>query len=341
MQPLVLGLDIGGANLKAATSRGDARSLAFPLWKQPEKLAAAVRELVARCSDAECIAVTMTGELADCYATKADGVRQILNAVASVAEHRQIHVWGVDGRFHAIESAVHHPLTVAASNWHGLASWVAQRYLQESGLLIDLGSTTTDIILFVGGQPTAIGRTDLTRLQAGELVYTGTRRTPLCAVVSQVPYQGQLVPVAAELFATTLDVYLRLGLVPEDPTDLDTADGRPATRDAAGNRLCHMLCCDSAELNADEIQTLAEFCLEQQLQGLENAVRRVINRQPGQLDRLVLSGSGVFLGEILLDRMPECADLTTTSLARELTPELASAACAYAVACLLAETSAR
>src|SRR6202030_2937868 len=100
-----------------------------------------------------------------------------------------------------------------------------------SGLLIDVGSTTTDVIPLSGGRAVPRGVTDAARLQTSELVYTGARRTPVCALV----HEG----VAAELFATTLDVYLTLGAFAED-SSTDTADGRPATRPRAHARLARM-----------------------------------------------------------------------------------------------------
>src|SRR4051794_1172212 len=66
MAQTILGLDIGGANLKAATADKRAVSVPFPLWKQPDKLPAALAELVAKFPEAEELAVTMTGELCDC-----------------------------------------------------------------------------------------------------------------------------------------------------------------------------------------------------------------------------------------------------------------------------------
>ena len=69
-----LGLDIGGANLKA--SDGERRSLSrpFPLWREPDRLADALRLLVNEFDPPSSLAVTMTGELADCFETKDDGV---------------------------------------------------------------------------------------------------------------------------------------------------------------------------------------------------------------------------------------------------------------------------
>src|SRR5437867_4457715 len=95
----VLGLDVGGANLEAAHTGGAARSRPFPLWKRPHDLAAALRALVAVLPPADRVAVTMTGELCDCFPTSRDGVRHILAAVAAVFPPPAVRVWRTDGRF--------------------------------------------------------------------------------------------------------------------------------------------------------------------------------------------------------------------------------------------------
>ena len=43
----IIGLDIGGANLKAATADGAAQSRPFALWKRPRELAAELNKLLA------------------------------------------------------------------------------------------------------------------------------------------------------------------------------------------------------------------------------------------------------------------------------------------------------
>ncbi len=57
----VLGLDIGGANLKAAHSRGGVRLRPFALWKDPAGLPGALRELLRGWPPFDRVAVTMTG----------------------------------------------------------------------------------------------------------------------------------------------------------------------------------------------------------------------------------------------------------------------------------------
>ena len=139
---------------------------------------------------------------------------------------------GFDGQFHLIAAILENPLLAAASNWLALATIAARLVGQGGGLLIDVGSTTTDIIPLIDGNPAPRGRTDTERLGSGELVYTGVRRTPVCALADRLPFGGVPTGLAAELFATTHDVYLTLGALPEKPDDTDTADGRPATREA-------------------------------------------------------------------------------------------------------------
>ena len=173
-----LGLDIGGANLKAADGNGYAHSMSFPLWKQPGELAEALGCLIRHAPPFDLLAITMTGELADCFETKVEGVTHILRAAESAAVERNVHCYLTSGKLVTSETALESPLQAAASNWHVLSTF-ASRYLEdEAGLLIDIGSTTCDIVPLDPSGPTAMGTTDPERLQLGELVYTGVERSP-------------------------------------------------------------------------------------------------------------------------------------------------------------------
>src|SRR2546430_8479899 len=111
MSAAVLGLDIGGANLKAAHRDGPAQCVPFALWKRPHDLANALRALVAGILPPvnhggliDRVAVTMTGELCDCFPTSRAGVLHILDAVAA-ALPVPVHVWRTDGRFVGFDEA--------------------------------------------------------------------------------------------------------------------------------------------------------------------------------------------------------------------------------------------
>jgi len=334
-----LGLDIGGANLKAATSAGSACSDPFEIWRAPDELATRLKGLIGHVPPAELLAVTMTAELADCFSTKVEGVAAILRAVGEAAGGTPIVVWQTSGEFATPEQAVGRPMAVAAANWHALATWAGRLAPRGKALLIDIGSTTSDIIPLRDGRPVARGLTDLDRLLNHELVYTGLRRTPLCSVAEMVTVHGQPCRVAAELFATMLDVCLLLGIIPEDPSDRNTADGRPATIVCAHDRLSRMVCCDRDEIDLDEARSIAACFADRQRATLASAIDSVVSRDRDRLETVILSGSGEILAGRIVAEHPAAPDARIIRLADSLSPALAESACAYAVAVLAAETT--
>jgi probable H4MPT-linked C1 transfer pathway protein len=325
----VLGLDVGGANLKAAHSGGGARSRPFALWKFPAALPDALRDLLRDWPPFDLISVTMTGELCDCFATKREGVRVILDAVSAVAGSVPVRVWQTDGRLMDLAAARASPLAAAAANWLALATFAGRFAPRGPALLIDIGSTTTDIVPLLDGQPVPRGRTDTERLRCNELAYTGVIRTPLCAILHG---HG-----AAEFFATTRDVFLLLGRLPEDPSDCDTADGRPATRAHAEARVARMIGADLETSTADERRKVAEFALLRQVMHVGGCIETVAKSLPRLPETIVLAGVGEFLAQVALSQQRTIQPCPVVALSRELGPEVSKAACAYALAVIAAE----
>ncbi|QDU78323.1 Hydantoinase/oxoprolinase [Polystyrenella longa] len=332
----IVGLDIGGANIKAAHLDGVTVSQPFPLWKEPDQLPFVLSEILNSLPPVDRLAVTMTGELADCYETKWEGVSSILDAVEIAAEGRQVDVWQTGGEFVDAEFAVEFPLLVAAANWHALATWVGQTNPSKQALLIDIGSTTTDLIPIENGLPATIGLTDVERLRSGELVYAGVRRTPVMALAQEVPMGDGLIPLAAEQFATTYDLYLLSGDLPESKQETDTANGKPATKAAAQDRLCRMLCCDRTEFPTEQLDSMAAWLREQHLQRMQKALQQILNRCDKPISSVYLSGEGCFLADRLISAFPELKNAERLWLDQLFTPALSTAACAYAVAQLAA-----
>lgn len=331
-----LGIDIGGANLKAADGQGWARSVPFALWRNPQALARQLGQLVENSPAAGRLAVTMTGELCDCFNSKAEGVRHILDSVQFAAKERDVRVYCVDGRFVTMIEARESPQLAAASNWHALASFVCRFVPSGTGLLIDVGSTTTDVIPLIDGQVAARGRDDTERLMSQELLYRGVGRTPICALTNALPLRGQLCPVAAEVFATTADAYLVLGHLNEDSEADWTADGRPLTTRFARQRVARQLCADADELQADDLERIANTIREVQFGELAHSIRAVTDRIPASPSVCVLGGTGEFLGEAVVRRsLPGCR---IVSLAKEIGPRASGSAPAHALAVLAAET---
>ncbi len=327
MTHTVLGLDIGGANLKAATADRRAVSVPFPLWKQPDKLGDSLAALIAQFPKTMTLAVTMTGELCDCFPTLREGVLAILDEVERAAGKCKVRIWTTDGQFVKVAKARKDTAKVAAANWHALATYAVRFCPNADAALIDIGSTTTDLIAIRNGKPDTVGHTDTQRLDAGELLYLGTSRTPVFAF--GLPH------VAAEFFATMRDVYTILGEISEDDTDTDTADNRPATIAFSLARLARARCADRETMSDEAIRQFALSLRDEQIHRVREAFQKaILSRFVPK--RLILSGSGEFLLRSAFASVRYPLD----SLSDKLGKSVSGCAPAYAVAVLATENPA-
>ncbi len=348
--PDIIGWDIGGVHLKAARLVFEggrllgARSRVryFELWRAPRQLAGAVRELERELGGgAFAHALTMTAELADCFASKVEGVRAVAAAACEALGAGRVRFFSLDRSFAGPDAVGERPLRFAASNWLATAAVAARRV--GDGLLVDVGSTTSDLVPLLSGQPAPRAVDDTGRLAAGELVYAGVLRTPPAALAAEAPLDGGWCRLSPEPFATMADVYLVLGRIRPEQVTTPTADGRPATPGAARARLARLLCADAESLGARRIDGMARFLEAAQLAALERAARQVLSAVPASPDTapdgegagrtLVTTGVGRFLAVELARRLGlRCRDLGEIVPVDD--PQAAPAAC---VALLLAE----
>ena len=302
----ILAWDIGGANIKAArlALQGDQAgqvqvvSRPFEIWREKDHLPEALGEIHSQLFPTgmpQALAVTMTAELSDVFATKREGVTFILESIRNCFPDPAIYVLNLSGQFMPVCEALAQPLDYAATNWLASAQWIARKF--PECLMVDVGSTTTDILPILDGKINVVGRTDMERLASGELVFTGVLRTNLAAIVQAVPVAGRCCRVAAEYFAVSGDVHLILGhLRPQDYT-CGTPDGQPPSLASARRRLARLVCADTEMLSAGEIDAMAEYIHAQQVSQVREGISQVLSRLPG-LRRcpVVVVGSGAFLG---------------------------------------------
>jgi probable H4MPT-linked C1 transfer pathway protein len=331
----VIGLDIGGVNTKAVWRGGDAvRAVLRPydVVRERGALTALVREVMGELAPApvDLVAVTMTAELSDEFRTKREGVAFVLDAVEAAVACPLL-VLTTAGELVGVAEAHARPLDVAAANWVAGAIAVAARH--PDALMIDVGSTTADVIPIAAGRVVASGRSDLDRLLAGELVYTGALRTNLAAIAPRVPVRGAWCPVASELFAISGDVHLLLGHIAPEAYVSPTPDGRPASVACARERVARLVCADVEQLGPDEIDTIAAYLHAEQVRQVEAAARRVSTRFPERSMPVVALGSGAFIARAVAERlgrpvreMPWSAEERDAAPAAALA-ELAAGAC--------------
>jgi probable H4MPT-linked C1 transfer pathway protein len=290
----VIGLDVGGANTKAAVVHDDGRtevvSEPFEVWREPEAMAGVIASVVGRLAgEHAAVALTTTAELCDVFADKRSGVAHVLQAAREALPGRRLRVMTTAGELIDIEAARKAPLQCAAANWMATALLVARSV--PDAILLDCGGTTTDVIPIVAGRVAAQGRSDLARLRAGELVYTGALRTNLAAVVSHVPIGGRLCPVSSELFTISADAHLLLGhLIPEQ-CDCTFPDNRGASAREVRARLARLVCADPEELADGDLEAIAAAV----------ALTRVGRRVPRGTGAIAV-GVGAFLARAAAER---------------------------------------
>lgn len=301
----MIGIDVGGANLKIVNDAG-VHIHYCPLWER-SSLAKLLRQHAT--SDQDPAAVVMSGELADCFENKIEGISYIVDEVRKVFPRARF--YGTDARFHT--SAVPE---LAAANWLASADYLRARH--PDAVLLDIGSTTADIIP-LNRFDTLHGMTDTKRLQSGYLLYTGMLRTSVATLLRSVDLAGTPTPVSTEYFATSADVHLVLGHITPDLYTCDTPDRQEKTCAASLRRLARVVCADLDEIGTEGAEGIAEQFWAVQHDMVCSQTKKIAHSSRAK--EIIVAGIGAPLFSRVLDAM----DLT-----RELGPA-ADALPAFAV----------
>ena len=346
-RPLI-GWDIGGAHVKACLvdADGTVRDIAqwpCPLWQGLQHLDAALAQAQARWPVLPQArhAATMTGEMVDLFADRADGVQRLsahlaealgptLRLYAGVAGARWVAPHGVTTRW----------ADIASANWRATAEMVAVH--GSDAVLVDVGSTTTDIVPVRAGRLVPRGTSDAERLASGALVYQGAVRTPLCALAPRVPFGGVQVNVMNEFFATTADVYRLTGELDAAHDQQPAADGGAKDAGATRQRLARMIGRDARDASEAEWLALAGFWRSAQHDEIASQLARACADSGIAADApLVAAGCGEFVVAALAARLGRpwrrfSCDVAGLADTPALTGWAQVCAPAVAVACLAA-----
>ncbi|MES9971990.1 MAG: hydantoinase/oxoprolinase family protein [Candidatus Thiodiazotropha sp.] len=301
----ILGWDLGGAHTKAALIGGSGcvesvQQIPCPLWQGLEHLESGIQSVVEKIGKDSGLthAVTMTGELVDLFPDRDSGVKALIDTMGRRFPGSSLAIYAGSAGFLKPETAIQQARKVASANWLATASWVAKCI--PEGLLLDVGSTTTDLIPFADKQVLTCDYSDHQRLISQALIYTGVVRTPLMAVTDKVPFAGEWVYLMAEHFATSADIYRLTGDLPETADLLPSADQGEKSAAGSARRLARMLGLDADATDMNGWRKLSHYIAEQQLRSLADACERILSR-PGLSNTAPLVGAGV--GRFLVKRI--------------------------------------
>lgn len=269
----MIGIDVGGANLKVVDAAG-VHIHYCPLWQESP-----IAELLSPYAG-EPAAVVMSGELADCFMNKAEGIAFIVSQVQKVFPSAIF--YGTDGTFHR------GPVSeLAAANWLVMADELRSRY--PDALLVDMGSTTTDIIP-LNAFDRMLGQTDLSRLQQGYMVYCGLLRTNVATLIRSSIVNGIRTPVSTEYFASTGDAYVALGLIDKELFTAETADKKGVDPELCLRRLARVVCADLEEISLSGAHDIAWSVIAAERELVTHAVNDAKTRHG--CDTILVAGIG-------------------------------------------------
>ncbi|MEM4575881.1 MAG: hydantoinase/oxoprolinase family protein [Candidatus Nezhaarchaeales archaeon] len=300
---LFLGIDIGGANIKASLFKVDnyfelkSVKLHYPIWiRGVNELPRAIEHVMSLlgCSNANYVALTMTAELSDIFKDKREGVEKIIFNLKQV--FKDFKVIATDGSLLDPDDAVKRFMDVAAANWWCVGWFAAQ--LNESCVVVDVGSTTTTITPVVKGRSAASGFNDLEKMSLGEIVYVGSLRTPVSSVVSAVPVNGILCRVSSEYFANIGDVNILLGLLKEEEYDVGTPDGRGKSLEDCHYRLSRVVCGDGKMLKMLQTKIMASFIYNKVVEKVFEGLLQVLSKLASE-DHFIDLGFAAGLGDFI------------------------------------------
>lgn len=351
----VIGWDIGGAHVKAVClDEGGqvcfVQQQSCALWKGLSLLETALDAVMAAMPPMPAHVMhvaTMTGELVDLFQSREQGVQEIARCMQQRFPHLCFYAALPHGEAW-VSSVATMTAAVASMNWHASARCLLAELARKpaddapsessAALLIDIGSTTTDVTVGWQGAILPAGMTDAARMQQGSLLYSGVVRTPLMALGPTLTWQGQAHGVAAEYFATTADVYRLLGQLPAALDTADTADGQDKSALASMRRLARMVGHDVGDLPQAAWFALAQaFAAQQQERMLEVCKQQLqrAERQGVKPATMIAFGAGAFLAQSLAEQLG-LAHRTAQSLivAQNAAQQSMAAVCfpAYAVA---------
>lgn len=291
----MIGIDVGGANVKIVDE--DRVYIHYcPLWEH-----APLTDILRQYAG-DSAAVVMSGEQADAFSTKLEGIAYIVAAVKKVFPEACF--YGMDGQFH--RTAVPQ---LSAANWLAAADYL--RVYHPDSILVDMGSTTTDIIPLAAFEDLK-NMADLARLKKGYLVYTGLLRTPVPAILRSVMLEGTDTLISSECFAVSADVHLVLGHINTKDYSIPAPDGAEKSIEASMHRLARLVCADLEEIGMTGAETIARQFWKEQRRLIHTRITNLMDESGSRTVVTAGIGSGLcheeFGGTDLRDELGDMCD---------------------------------
>jgi len=224
-----VGLDIGGAHVKAV-GIDQYKKINFifyekcPLWKDFVLLEKTLYKLLKYLDSRKAtFGITITAELSDCFVNRTNGAKLIYKLCKKLG----IKFYFFSSKNKNFEKKINFS-DICSMNWLATGEYIKDKI--NEAVVIDFGSTTTDIIIIKNQRIVNRHFSDFDRINNCELIYTGCTRTPLFAIAKKIVVNSNEYNLIPELFSTTADLYRVNKLLNKNLDLFDSADNRSKSK---------------------------------------------------------------------------------------------------------------
>jgi len=290
----IIGWDIGGAHIKAAkinfkkkTSKTE--QIYSPIWKNINNLKNSIKSIKKKLGKTNYHAITMTAELSDIFPNRENGVKYIIKLSSKILGEKNIFFYSKKN-FLKKKSAIKKTFELNSMNWHATASFISNFF--PNCILVDIGSTTTDITPIKKNEIISNGTSDYQRLKSNELIYLGVLRTPIQAVEKKRN-------LINENFANLGDVYRVLNKIPNTLDLLPTLDNKTKNKHDSARRIARIFGKDYKKNHFLKWKKTAYQIEEKHLKILKEVIKKI--EKKNFLKKVPIIGAGI--GEFLVKKI--------------------------------------
>jgi uncharacterized hydantoinase/oxoprolinase family protein len=262
MEGSIIGFDIGGSNIKFAviTPCGEKYVARGGIVNAPfmsMELEHIVNQFLSGVQDDISHIGVITSYPVSC-GDQREGMEKIVNLFQKVMPEKPVFFIDFESRMWPLQEVISaDPARFAMSNFFGSAYLGSK--IRSNTVVMDTGSTSTDILLIRDNCPVAIGQdtNSIGRQLTGEMTWTGVLFTPVSSLTEYVPLRGRLVK-GNPRGGTANDVYNIIYY--EKMRDLlGTYEIKQKEKDRYALNLASLFLCDLKNIGPDEIENAARY----------------------------------------------------------------------------------
>jgi uncharacterized hydantoinase/oxoprolinase family protein len=278
----VLGLDIGGNHSKFTVlhKKGDiilCDAGCVAMGPGAPTLFDVLQNLCRDAGDTDFDAIgVVTSYPAGLSLTYEEGLSFTIEQLLRVFREELIYIADFSGRLYPVsDHEVDDPFVFSATNFFGSGK-IGTR-LMEQGIVIDTGSTSTDILTINQGEISLMGpdKEVLKRHLVGEMNWLGILATPLSLVSRYVPFKGRMVPISQGDYYI-VDAFNMLN--PEKIKHISRIYGRKAPEPSQSYyNITKSISLDPSYVSHNEALTIARFLFTRAVDKLRDALFLVLS----------------------------------------------------------------